>query len=260
MSLEQSKISQLMILANIFRGRVKPSEIGRDIGITLQGVIYHLKILRSEGLINDKNALTKEGFEFLYSGLNDIRSFVHENISELDSALSWEAISDENIRKGDRVSLCMRDGYLHASRILDPMAKGATGIAQIDSVRGYLQAVSMVTGLIDVQLGSVTIIVIPNAEDLDNMQAISEFFKKNPELTKDKKIGIIGETSRVVTTAIGIVPAFEYASLHSAFESASRGESSTVLVSRRRFHFSLSDIASLETKNPEIRLKIMHLD
>ncbi|MHB1708307.1 MAG: transcriptional regulator [Thermoplasmataceae archaeon] len=260
MTLEQSKISELMILANIFRGKVKPSEIGRDIGITLQGVIYHLKILRSEGLINDKNALTKEGFEFLYSGLNDIRSFVHENISELDSALSWEAISDGNIRKGDKVSLCMRDGYLHASRIVSAKPDGATGIAQIDSPPGYLQAVSMVTGLIDIKLGLVTMIVIPNAEDLDNMEAIGDFLKKNPDLTENKKIGIIGETARVVTAVIGITPAFEYASLHSAFESASRGESSTVLVSSRRFHFLLSDIASLETKNPDIRLKIMHLD
>ena len=260
MSLEQSKISQLMILANIFRGKSKPSEIGRDIGITLQGVIYHLKILRNAGLINDKNALTKEGFEFLYSGLNDIRNFVHENIFELDSALSWEAISDGDIQKGEKVSLCMRDGYLHASNITNNYRGGATGIAQMNSSSGDLQAVNLVTGLIDVKLGTVNIVVIPNAEDIHDIPAIGNFLNGELNLSRNEKFGVIGETSKVVLQGVGITPSFEYASLYSAFESASRGESSTILISRRRFHFSLSDIATLETKNPEIRLKIMHLD
>ncbi|QRF76267.1 hypothetical protein Thermo_01784 [Thermoplasmatales archaeon] len=260
MSLEQSKISQLMILANIFRGKTKPSEIGKDIGITLQGAIYHLKILRSEGLIDEKNALTKEGYEFLYSGLNDVRNFVHEHISELDSALSWEAVSDGDIKKGERVSLCMRDGYLHAFRATDSGSTGATGIAQINSTSGSILAVSMVTGLIDVNIGIISIVVIPNAEDITSIDTIRKFLKSDIGSGHGGKFGVIGETAMVVARSAAIVPAFEYASLYSAFEAASRGESATILVSRRRFHFLLSDMASLETKYPEIRLKVMHLD
>lgn len=260
MILEQSKISQLMVLTKIFGGKKKPSEIGKDLGLTLQGVIYHLKILKNEGLVNENNEITKKGFEFLYTGLNDVRNFVHDNISEMDSALSWEAISDQDVKKGERVWLTMQDGYLHASRERRGSEEGASGVAQTDSMTGDTLAVSLVTGLVGIKLGTVEILVMPNAESVKDIDIIIAHLKKEFETCQKCFFGVIGEAARTVAKKGGFDLNFEYAALYSAFEAATRGESTLILVSQRRFHFSLSDISSLQMKNPEIGLKIVHLE
>lgn len=259
MILEQSKMNQLMVLVNVFKGKNKPSEIGKEMGITLQGVIYHLKILKKEGFVSDTNELTKKGFDYLYGGLNEVRNFVRENITEMDSALTWEAIGDEDIGKGERVSLIMRGGYLHASKFI-ASPDGAAGTAQVESRANETVAVSSVTGLISVKLGTVKLVVIPNAEEPVDRNSIVDRIR---ELKKEDNIpmtGVIGEAARSYAIQAGLKIDFEFASLYSAFEAAARGESTLVIVSQRRFHFSLSDIGSLQVKNPEIGLKILHLE
>ena len=49
MKIEQALITQLMVLLNIKNGKNRPSEISKELGITLQGVIYHMKILKEKG-------------------------------------------------------------------------------------------------------------------------------------------------------------------------------------------------------------------
>ncbi|MEM0155945.1 MAG: transcriptional regulator [Thermoplasmataceae archaeon] len=259
MILEQSRLNQLMVLVNVFKGKTKPTEIGKDLGITLQGVIYHLKILKKEGLVSETNELTKKGFDFLYSGLNEIRNFVRENITEMDSALTWEAISDQKIMKGERVSLIMRDGYLHASKHAEP-SNGAAGTAQTDALANETVAVSSVTGLISMKLGTLKLVVVPNAEDLLKKSELIQHIKQLKNEENTPLVGVIGEAARFYAVQAGLRIDFEFASLYAAFEAATRGESSMIIVSQRRFHFSLPDIRSLQVKNPEIVLKILHLE
>ena len=57
MKIEQALLSQLMILLNIKNGKTRPSEISKDIGITLQGVVYHIKILKEKGFIDNNHQL-----------------------------------------------------------------------------------------------------------------------------------------------------------------------------------------------------------
>ena len=116
MKIEQALITQLMILLNVKNGKNRPSEISKELDITLQGVVYHLKILREKRYIDADNKITKSGFDFLYNGLNNIENFVHSSLINIDASLIWESISDDDVNGGDRLYLYMKDGYLHATK------------------------------------------------------------------------------------------------------------------------------------------------
>jgi Predicted transcriptional regulator len=148
MKIEQALISQLMILLNIKNGKTRPSEISRELDITIQGVVYHMKILKGKGFIDNENRITKEGFDFLYNGLNYMEDFVHSSLISIDSSLVWEVIPDEDFSANQNVSLYMNAGYLHARTYT---GNGANGITVKSAVKGKCTGVTAVKEIINIK-------------------------------------------------------------------------------------------------------------
>lgn len=249
----QAEITQLMIMLNIFDGTSRPSDIARNIDITLQGVQYHLKILKSKGYVNDDNTLSQNGFEYLYSGLNNMRSFVSENIFRLDRVITWEAISRDDIRTGDPVYLKMENGYLSAFK--DEVSK-SKGISVNDSEKGGIVGVTRVEGIIGLEVRGITIIILPDVEFLNGMDEVAKKIRSTVNLVENDLIAVVGEEARVVSLSMGIENPIEYAPLEASFEAASRGLSTVMLVSNRRFRFMVDELKNLENKNEGISVKI----
>ncbi|WMT52126.1 MAG: transcriptional regulator [Ferroplasma sp.] len=256
MKIEQALISQLMILLNIKNGKTRPSEISKELDITLQGVVYHIKILREKGFIDEKNGITKEGFDFLYNGLNYIEDFVHSSLISIDSSLVWEVISDDNIASGQKVSLYMKHGYLHAGPY---KGKGAHGIAVKNSMKGECTGVTAVREIIKIDKSRIVIATFNNVEKVQDMKTLAATVQDYINNIKFDFIGITGEMAKTIADMLGINPDFEYASVNAAFEAAKRGFTTLILVSDRFFHFSLNEIRELQAKNPGVELDLRHI-
>ena len=252
---DQGTLTQIMILLHIFDGEKKPSAIAKNIGITVQGVQYHMKIMAGKGLIDSGGNITKEGFNFLDTGLSSMRDFVSQSIARLDDVVTWEAIASGKIASGDEVRLEMRDGYLYASA---SPGKGATGRSRNDAEDGDIVAVTSINGIINVKIGTVSVIVLPDAENLSKNLDLNSITGELHEIGKTL-LGSIGEEAYVICRKSGIMPDLEYASIHSAFEAGIRGVSSTVLVSNRRFHYLISDIKDLQNRYRDVNVRIKYL-
>jgi putative transcriptional regulator len=256
MKIEQALISQLMILLNIKNGKTRPSEISKELDITLQGVIYHIKILKEKGFIDEKNSITKEGFDFLYNGLNYIEDFVHSSLINIDSSLVWEVISDHDFESGQKVSLYMDKGYLHAGPY---RGKGSFGITVKASNKNECTGVTSVREIIKIKKSRIIIVAFNNVEKTFDMNAISQNVKDYIKNLDFDFIGITGEMARTLIDILGIKPEFEFASISAAFEAARRGFTTLILISDRFFHFSLNEIRELQSKNPTIELDLKHV-
>ncbi len=252
----QAELTQLMIMLNLFDGVNRPSDISRNIDITLQGVQYHLKILKNKGLVNEDNTVSQKGFEYLYSGLNNMRGFVSENIYKLDRVITWEAVSRDEIKKGDTVYLKMENGYLSAFK---EKVSESRGISISDSPTGGILGVTKVEGIIELEIKGITIIILPDVENLNGIDALAEMVRKETSALDPELYAVIGEEALIVSGKLGIREPIKYAPLEASFEAASRGLSSVVLVSNRRFRFILEDLKSLENKNDEVFVKIISI-
>lgn len=253
MVLDQGTLTQLMILIKLGDGIDKPAAIAKGIGITIQGVNYHLKILRKRGFIDDENQISKIGFSFLENGLSSLRDFVSENMAKIDNIVTWEAISDEDLGKGETVGIYMKNGYLHASRsITDPK-----GVTKIPARAGEIVAVTSISGIVNVQMGSVSISVLPVIEEAGEIGVIIDYVKS--QISGSDLVAVIGEEAFYAVTKAGSKPDLEFASLNGVFEAAIRGLNSALFVSSRRFHYVLGDLKDLQNRYKEINVRIKYL-
>lgn len=253
MVLDQGSLTQLMILVKLFDHVDKPVGIANSIGITVQGVNYHLKLMKKRGLITDENELSKEGVNFLESGLNSLRDFVSDNLTKIDNIVTWEAIADTVISKGDVVGIYMKDGYLHAG----PSGSQPTGISKNSAAIGEVVGVSSISSIIGIELGSIEIFVLPPVEDIEDK--ISLLKKLQEAFNGTHVTAVSGEQAYVMLMELGVKPEMEYASINGVFEAATRGLNASLLISSRRFHYMLSDLKELQNRFKEISVRINYL-
>ena len=256
MKIEQALITQLMILLNVKNGKNRPSEISKELDITLQGVVYHLKILREKRYIDADNKITKSGFDFLYNGLINIENFVHSSLINIDASLIWESISDDDVNGGDRLYLYMKDGYLHATK---KGKKAAFGKSIRPTKKDQCAGVTDVNGIIPVNPAKITVLLLENIERIGKIYEYENSVVEKINNINYDFIGIVGELSRIITESRKIDVKFEYAAIESSFEAAKRGFSTLVIISDRLFHFALNNIKELQTKNPEIEINFIHV-
>lgn len=245
-----------MIMLNLFDGVNRPSEIAKNIDITLQGVQYHLKSLKSNELVTADNTISQKGFEYLYSGLNNIRSFVSENIYKLDRVITWEALCNVSIKTGEVVYLKMDRGYLTAFK---EKVSESRGVSVSDGEKGGIIGVTRVEGIIDVRVKSVSILITPDVESINDFDTlVGKVSEQIHDISADI-VSVIGESALYIARKLGLKEVVEYAPLEAGFEAARRGLSSLVIVSSRRFRFLLEDLKSLENRNEEVSVKIISI-
>ena len=247
MPVERANINQLMILSGINEKKESYQEMAKNLGLTLQGILYHVKNLKSLGYLDENDRITPSGYNFLYNGLSDFASRISANLNQLHRELVWEAIADDSIKKGQQVSIYMKNGYLRAS----PSVKGhAHGISDRDAVKESILGVTRIDGIIDIEFGQVEINIIPSGSE-----NIPDKIRKKLSNRKDgEKIGTIGEFAYYLLSRNRID--FEYAALRCAYDAAIRGISSMIFVSESRFLFISPELSELSKKYPQVRISV----
>jgi putative transcriptional regulator len=146
---------------------VSQREIAEEIGVTAQAVSDYLGDLVDEGHVRKhgrgRYEVTKEGVDWLITQTDDLRSFVDYVSEQVIEEVEIEtAIAAADVEEGQRVSLSMEDGILHAR----PGDTGsATAIAVTAAAAGKDVGVSEFEGMLDYAPGEVTLLSVPPVQE-----------------------------------------------------------------------------------------------
>jgi putative transcriptional regulator len=146
---------------------VSQREIAEVVGVTSQAVSDYLGELRDreyvEKLGRGRYEVTNEGVDWLISKTEALRELTEHVVGDVLEEVEIEtAIATADVAEGERVSLLMREGVLHAR----PGTTGdATAVTVTGASAGREVGVTNFEGVIDYDLGSVTILALAPVRD-----------------------------------------------------------------------------------------------
>ncbi|WP_135366563.1 DUF7839 domain-containing protein [Halosimplex halophilum] len=202
---------------------VNQQEIADAIGITAQAVSDYLQDLVEHGYVEKhgrgRYEVTKEGVDWLISQTDELRHFVQHVSEEVIGQVEVEtAIATTEIDEGETVSLTMRDGVLRA---MSGDAGSATAVAVTDAEPGRDVGITNFDGVVDYDLGSVTIVSVPQVQNGGSSAVDTE---RVVELAGDHDLLAVGGAEAVaVAEATDLDPDIRFGSPAAVREAAAKG-------------------------------------
>lgn len=146
---------------------ISQREIAERVGMSSQAVSDYLQELTERGFVQKHGRLqyevTKRGVDWLISQTDTLQQFVdHVSSDVLEKVDVDTAITRDDVREGERVALTMEDGLLHAS---SNASATTTAIAVTDAEPGQEVGVTDFEGMLDHELGTVTVLPVPPVRD-----------------------------------------------------------------------------------------------
>lgn len=198
-------------------------QIAEKVGITKQGVSEYLKKMREEGLIEivgGKYKATIKGIEKLFSYINQLEKYIKDKRRKLNIMEYCSAIAGENIERGEKVFLFMKDGYLYA---YTTKKSGATAEAIENAKEGEDIAIRNVRGIIKLDIGKIYIFSLPSILKGGSKIVNFEEVKEEMEKLDVKKIGILDIIGKVALNKMKKKYDIEYCPIQSAIEASQKG-------------------------------------
>ncbi|MFB6137004.1 MAG: MarR family transcriptional regulator [Halobacteriaceae archaeon] len=202
---------------------VNQQEIADAIGITAQAVSDYLQDLGGHGYVTKhgrgRYEVTKEGVDWLISQTDELRDFV-EHVSEdvigqveVETALATTAIDE-----GETVSLTMQDGVLRARA---GGTGSATAVAVTDAAAGQDVGITNFDGVVEYDLGSVTVVSIPQVQDGGSSAVDAE---RVAEMAADHDLtAVAGVEAVAAAERAGVDPDIRFGSPGAVQEAAAKG-------------------------------------
>ncbi|MDZ7731321.1 MAG: winged helix-turn-helix transcriptional regulator [Natrialbaceae archaeon] len=146
---------------------VNQQEVADSIGITAQAVSDYLQDLVSEGYVTKhargRYEVTTEGVDWLITQTETLRNLVEHVSNDVIGQVEIEtAVAMSDIEEGETVSLRMQDGLLQARA---GSAGTTTAVAVTSASADEDVGVTNFEGLLEYDLGTVTIVSIPSVQD-----------------------------------------------------------------------------------------------
>ena len=202
---------------------VNQQEIADAIGITAQAVSDYLQDLVEHGYVNKhgrgRYEVTKEGVDWLISQTDELRGFVRHVSEDVIGQVEIEtAIATTDIEEGETVSLTMRDGVLRA---MSGDTGNATAVAVTDAEAGTDVGITNVEGVVDYELGTVTIVSIPQVQNGGSSAVDPE---RTADLAERHDLLAVGGAEAVVAAeAADLDPDIRFGSSAAVQEAATKG-------------------------------------
>jgi len=209
---------------------VSQQEIADAIDVTAQAVSNYLQELIEAGHVEKhgrgRYEITKEGVDWLISRTDNLRSFVEHVSTEVIGQVDVEsAIATGEVTEGDRVSLAMRDGYLHA---IPDGTTGATAVAATDATAGAEVGLTDFEGVVDYDLGTVTVLTVPTVRDGGSAAVDPEVVSAHTG-THDL-LAVAGVEALAAARNCGLAPDIRFGTPDAVREAATKGQDVLLLV------------------------------
>jgi putative transcriptional regulator len=202
---------------------VNQQEIADAIDVTPQAVSDYLKGLIERGHVEKhgrgRYEITKEGVDWLISRTDSLRDLVeHVSTKVIGQVETETAIASTAIEEGQTVSLTMREGTLHA---MVGDTGGAVAVAITDAESGRDVGITDVEGVVEYDLGAVTVISIPRVQN-GGSDAVETVDITDLAATHDL-IAAAGTEALVAARTAGIELDARFGTQHAVQEGAMRG-------------------------------------
>ncbi|MFC7133649.1 MULTISPECIES: MarR family transcriptional regulator [Salinibaculum] len=214
---------QILVQIAEHQPAVSQREIAEAIGITSQAVSNYLQELVDQGAVEKhgrgRYEVTKEGVDWLIGRTDDLRSFVEHVSEDVIGQVDVEsAIATGSIDEGDRVSLSMRDGCLHAT---PGDAGAATAVAVTDATEGAEVGITDFEGVVDYELGTVTVIPVPSVRNGGSGEVDPDVVAEHA--AANDRVATAGTEALAAATAAGVDPDIRFATAEAVKEAATKG-------------------------------------
>ena len=229
---KRGALTHFQILSEISKQdpHLKQKDLAKKLGITIQAVSENIKTLIELGYITSKDGrspykITQTGIDKVKKDAINLRKYSDSVLETMNHYKTiWPAIATEPLEKEDIVGLYMDGGILYAHK----KEENATGIVMDDAEAGMDVSLTNLTGLIDMNVGEVTVIIVPTIKDggskTTDLNLISNVYKKGTNTgEKFNKIAVAGTVSRAVLNKLGMPVDIEFAAPQATANAARKG-------------------------------------
>ena len=166
---KRGALTHFQILSEISKQdpHLKQKDLASTLGITIQAVSENIKTLIELGYITSKDGrspykITQAGIDKVKKDAISLRKYSDSVLETMNHYKTiWPAIAREKLNKDDIVGLFMENGVLYAHK----KEENATGVVLDDADENMDVALTNLTGIIDMNVGEVTVIILPTIKD-----------------------------------------------------------------------------------------------
>lgn len=202
---------------------VSQQEVADSIGITAQAVSDYLQGLVDDSYVEKhgrgRYEVTKEGVDWLITRTEELDAYLSHVSEDVVGGVEIEtALATGDVEAGQRVSLSMRDGVLRAT----PGDVGsATAVAVTDADVNEDVGVTDFDGVVDYELGQVTILSVPQVRDGGSREADAGSIAERAAATD--LVAVAGTEARAAVRRADVTPDLRFGTQEGVREAAMRG-------------------------------------
>jgi len=229
---KRGALTHFQILSEISKQdpHLKQKDLANKLGITIQAVSENIKTLTEEGYITSKDGrspykITQKGIDKVKKDAINLRKYSDLVLEIMNHYKTiWPAIAEEKLVKDDIVGLYMDNGVLYAHK----KEENATGVVLEDAEAEMDVALTNLTGIIDMDVGEVTIINVPTIKNGGSKSCDLELIKNvysngtNTGQSIDK-IAVAGTVSRAIVKKLNLPIDIEFAAPQATANAARKG-------------------------------------
>ncbi|MDF2954641.1 MAG: putative transcriptional regulator [Candidatus Alkanophagales archaeon MCA70_species_2] len=225
--------SKFQILVEIAANQpnVKQRDIAAKLNITPQAVSEYVKELIEEGMVatdgRGKYRVTKEGVDFILRMTNELEEYSSYINNIITNISVWAAVADDDLKKGEGVSLRMKNGILYACKIEGGEEAEARAVCISDARRGEDVGITDIKGMIALELGKITVCIVPRIQNGGSKKV--DLGRLKQAVKKSKLVGVIGIEALVALSRINRKPDIIHGTKEATIEASSKGLPLTVV-------------------------------
>lgn len=227
--------------------------IAEALGMTVQGASDYAHDLERDGLlsmVDDEYRATKSGVGFLQDRFLQLKAFVERAGRTMALVETTAALAGSAIRRGDRVGLFMKGGFLvaHARR-----SSPSTGIALHDASPGEDVALRDLKGIVALRPGRIVVARLPAARDGGSRRIHAASARRLQRTCRGFVVAAQEASGLAAAKKLGLRPRIEFGLPEAVIEAAERGVDVLLLAPEER---AAEAVQAIEAANARLEDKI----